>query len=176
VMRLAEQLLEATWEFNWLQPSDRPVLLAAAQLSNLGHVIEPEFHHRHSRYLVTHDALTADWPPGMRAEAGLLVLNHRKKNPRGLEALRRNEMKRLRALAALLRLADVLDRDHTQRAAVQVVRHEPGDRSVVIEVSGVDLRVLEAHLRRKGQWAAEVWRLDLDVVCGDDRVSVSRHR
>jgi exopolyphosphatase/pppGpp-phosphohydrolase len=175
VMRLAEHLLEATWQFNWLMPSDRPVLLAAAQLCNIGYLVEPEFHHRHSRYLVTHDTLTGDWSPEMRAEVGLLVLNHRKKNPRGLEALRRTEMKRIRALAALLRLADVLDRDHEQRAAVRFVHETPGRDGILIGVSGVDLRALEPHLRRKGHWATQVWRRDLEVVCDDQRVSVSRH-
>jgi exopolyphosphatase/guanosine-5'-triphosphate,3'-diphosphate pyrophosphatase len=161
VAGLAEQLLEATWCVNWLQPADRPSLLAAAYLHDLGHVVDSEYHHRHSRYLVTHDATTAGWPPSMRADVGLVVLNHRKRNPRGLEALRRGEMKRIRALAAVLRLADVLDRNHDQRVVLESLRARAASPVVEFTLSGVDLQALEPHLVRKATWAAQVWRKEL---------------
>ncbi|MEB3222967.1 MAG: HD domain-containing protein [Candidatus Sericytochromatia bacterium] len=173
VAGLADQLLEATWCLNWLQPADRPSLLAAAYLHDLGRVVDAEYHHRHSRYLVTHDVQTAGWPPSMRADVGLVVLNHRKRNPRGLEALRRGEMKRIRALAAVLRLADVFDHAHDQRASLATLRAKAASPVVEFTLSGVDLQALEPHLIRKATWAAQVWRKELVFSAGGRSIRVN---
>ncbi|MEB3198231.1 MAG: hypothetical protein VKP62_13605 [Candidatus Sericytochromatia bacterium] len=172
VSRLCERLLSTTRYFSGIQREDWSPVLAAAYLLNIGALIDPEYHHRHGRYLVMHDALTDAWPASLRRDVGLLVLNHRKRNPRGLEALRRPDLKRILRLAAIVRLADVLDRAHHQTAVLEAVspgsRHEP----LTIHLSGVELAGLEPHLTRKAAWGARVWRRDLELVCGADRIRI----
>ena len=173
VAGLCDSLLEATWAFNWLQPSDRATLLAAAYLHNVGHVIDADYHHRHSRYIVLHDTCTRGWTEGMRTDVGLIVRNHRKRNPRGLEGLKKPALKRIRALTAILRLADQLDRNHTQKTEIEAIYAPLDLPRVTIILRGAALADLKPHLQRKGQWAADVWRRELEFLMDGERFVVA---
>lgn len=95
----------------------RSVLLVAALLHDVGYAVSRQKHHRHSAYLVEHADL-----PGLsdrgRLLASRLTRFHRRRPPKkghpGLDGLLDDEVRVVRRLAPLLRLADALDRGHHQ--------------------------------------------------------------
>jgi exopolyphosphatase / guanosine-5'-triphosphate,3'-diphosphate pyrophosphatase len=112
-------------------PDDKGVLLeVAALLHDVGEVVNPRGHHKHSEYMIRWARL-----PGLddtsREIVALLARTHRKDAPRAKELIGASTLpKELRAqvrrLSALLRIADSLDTDHRSRVE-QVVCTRMGD-------------------------------------------------
>jgi exopolyphosphatase / guanosine-5'-triphosphate,3'-diphosphate pyrophosphatase len=118
VRRLAARLFDALREPLGLPPRLGVILEAAALLHDLGEVIHRRSHHKHSEYLILNGRI-----PGLddleRQMVAAIARAHRKSLPdrrhatfAGLPPGRQAEV---RALVALLRVADALDTDHRQR-------------------------------------------------------------
>jgi exopolyphosphatase/guanosine-5'-triphosphate,3'-diphosphate pyrophosphatase len=115
VARLALALFDQTGEALGLPPSARELLEYAALLHDIGHTIDHDRHHHHSCHLVRNaELLGFD-----RLEIELIAQTargHRKQMPKPadpeLRALPGSVRRTVRGLAALLRLADALDRTH----------------------------------------------------------------
>ncbi|MEB3198622.1 MAG: HD domain-containing protein [Candidatus Sericytochromatia bacterium] len=172
VARLCDRLFTAAAPIHGLDEAERVPLVAAGFLHDLGHFQGADQHHRHSHYAILHDEGLAAWHTPLRVQVAALALNHRKRKRLGLSEFERPQRARLRAGAALLRLADVLDRDHRQLAEVHDVRLDADHRRVTVLLGGVDLAFLQPHLARKGQWAAQWWQLEWEFVCGEASVRV----
>ncbi len=114
------------------------LLEAAALLHDVGVAVNNDGHHKHSQYLIQSSELVG-LSDEERHLVGLLARYHRKAPPtRDHEeymALRRRERTLVERLAALLRLADALDRQHAN-----VVRGV----SVKIREDSVELRPMLA--------------------------------
>jgi exopolyphosphatase / guanosine-5'-triphosphate,3'-diphosphate pyrophosphatase len=132
-----------------LPPACGRLLEAAAHLHDVGHYVSDTAHHKHSHYLVANSDM-----PGFTERERLLIAGlcryHRKAMPSPVHpaylALTPEERRQLALLVPLLRLADNLDRSHTQR--IQDVRCRIVDGKVLLDVvskGDVDLE----------QWAAE---------------------
>ena len=129
VARLAVSLFDQTRPLHGLGDREREWLEYASLAHDLGVHISYERHHRHSDYLIRHGDLRGFTPE----EIGILALvarYHRrtppKKSHREFRALPGRVRRTVRALSALLRLAEGLDRSHSQPlASVQV--HDRGD-------------------------------------------------
>ncbi len=87
-------------------------LVLAAWLHDVGKVVSLEQHHKHSRYILANSESTQHWNADLRADVGALCMVHRR-------AFRRKWRKKwlrddpgLLQTAALLRVADALDRSH----------------------------------------------------------------
>ncbi|MEB3328077.1 MAG: HD domain-containing protein [Candidatus Sericytochromatia bacterium] len=173
VARLADGLFTVTRDFNGLADVDRVPLVAGALLHDLGQVVGEAGHHRHGAWLVAHDEALATWPEALRGDVAWLVLNHRKRKVRGERGLKAAGRDRLWRLAAILRLADVLDRAHDQRAAIHEVVVDAAEARVTFTLSGVDLEALGAALPRKARWAAEAWDAELVFRCDASWVGVT---
>ncbi|HWO22909.1 MAG TPA: HD domain-containing protein [Kofleriaceae bacterium] len=116
-------------------PDDKGVLLeVAALLHDVGEVVNPRGHHKHSEYMIRWARL-----PGLddtaREIVALLARTHRKDAPRAKELIGASPLpKELRAqvrrLSALLRIADSLDTDHRSRVE-QVVCTRMGETIVL---------------------------------------------
>jgi exopolyphosphatase/guanosine-5'-triphosphate,3'-diphosphate pyrophosphatase len=149
VARLAEQLFDGMRDLHGLSPRDREVLQAAAVLHDIGHQISYQRHHKHAYYLIHHAEL-----PGLSPAEVELVANvaryHRRASPSTRHdhyaALAKPDRKRVRKLAALLRLADALDREHLQK--VQSVGVERVDEDEIV-----------LHVEGEGELAIELWAL-----------------
>jgi len=110
-----------------LKEEGRGILTAAALLHDVGYVINHAKHHKHAYHLIMHGELQ-----GYSAREVELIANvaryHRKAFPRKSQAnfarLERADRRLVRRLAGILRVADGLDRTHTQR--VTAVTCEPG--------------------------------------------------
>ncbi|MEB3220486.1 MAG: HD domain-containing protein [Candidatus Sericytochromatia bacterium] len=173
VARLADGLFSFTLDFNGLEEADRVPLVAGSLLHDVGQVIGDKGHHRHGAWLIAHDEDLDGWPAALRAEAAWLALNHRKRRVRGDRGLSREALDRLWRMAAILRLADVLDRFHDQQAAIHELVVDADEARLWFTVSGVDLEALEPALARKAAWAAEAWDLELAFRCGEASVRVT---
>jgi exopolyphosphatase/guanosine-5'-triphosphate,3'-diphosphate pyrophosphatase len=115
VQRLALQLFDALGGRLGALPGERDTLAAAAMLHDIGYHISYDKHHKHSYYLITNAELL-----GMSPTEQLVVANvaryHRGAEPSrehpSYDSLARPLRQQVRRLAAILRLADGLDRGH----------------------------------------------------------------
>ncbi len=102
----------------WSDPSHRTVLEAAALLHDVGYLINYSKHHQHSYHLIAHADLPGFTPREIRLVANV-ARYHRRARPKvrhpNFAALPREDRRTVRRLAAILRLADGLDRDRMQR-------------------------------------------------------------
>ncbi len=127
VKALALALFEGLRPLHGYGEEERRLLLEAAHLHDIGMHLGYHEHHKHGAYLVLSEPL---YGLSHREQAllALLVRYHRRGNPeaggfRGL--LGRGDGKRLKRLAVLLRLAEMLER--TRSGRVQGVRVELGE-------------------------------------------------
>lgn len=118
VMRLAATLFDAIAERHKLTPRDRLLLELAAYLHDLGVVVNPVDHHKHSEYLIAHSNLLGITPEE-RALVSMLARFHRRSAPSdrhpGFRALNQEMQRKTRLLAGILRVADALDREHRSK-------------------------------------------------------------
>lgn len=133
VRRLAGELYEKLSPIFELPPEDRRLLEAAAMLQDVGYLINYEDHHKHSYHLILNSDLPHFSPRDLQLIANV-ARYHRgarpKKKHRNFQQLTPENQRRVRCLAAILRIAGGLDRSHTQQ--VQSVDVQNG--SIGIEV------------------------------------------
>jgi exopolyphosphatase/guanosine-5'-triphosphate,3'-diphosphate pyrophosphatase len=136
VATLAGQLFDGLRGPLDLKEEGRAILTAASLLHDVGYVINHAKHHKHAYHLILHGELQ-----GYSAREVELIANvaryHRKAFPRKAHAnfarLERSDRRLVRRLAGILRVADGLDRTHTQR--VSAVACEPGRQRLRLAVS-----------------------------------------
>jgi exopolyphosphatase/guanosine-5'-triphosphate,3'-diphosphate pyrophosphatase len=117
VARIALVLFDALAAIHNLPAAVRPYLQAAALLHDVGNAVSYQKHHRHTQYLIENADI-----PGLADRERSLVARiarfHRRSPPEinhpGMEGLTTSESRTVRKLATLLRVADALDRSHSQ--------------------------------------------------------------
>ena len=115
---LSHRLFETLQPVHRLPPDAGKMLEAAAILHDIGHFVSNSCHHKHSAYLVANSDM-----PGFtdreRMTIAALCRFHRKAMPQArhshFQALDVEARRWVNTLAAILRLADGLDRGHSQR-------------------------------------------------------------
>ncbi len=131
VLTHARRLFDQTRDLHGLGDRARVLLEAAALLHDIGVAVNNDGHHKHSQYLIESTEIV-----GLggyeRHLVAMLARYHRKAAPArehdAFMALRRRDRAMIERLAALLRLADALDRQHAD-----VIR------DVEVQVEGDDL-------------------------------------
>jgi len=123
VLRLSRRLFDVLGRHLGCEPADWDLLESAAILHDVGTLISYRGHHKHSLHLISNaDALPLT--PRERLLVGLISRYHRKAPPAKkhpeFAALDPAEKAQVRRLAAILRVADGLDRGHV--AAVETAR------------------------------------------------------
>lgn len=115
VLLLARQLFDQTIGLHGLGGRARVLLEAGALLHDVGVGVNNDGHHKHSQYLIAASELVG-LTDEERHLVALLARYHRKAPPSRdhaeFLALRRRDRALLERLAAILRLADALDRQH----------------------------------------------------------------
>jgi exopolyphosphatase/guanosine-5'-triphosphate,3'-diphosphate pyrophosphatase len=159
VAALCGQLFQALREEHKLGPWHELLLTVAALLHDIGHYVSERNHHKHAMYLIQNSELF-----GLNRRDILLVAQvaryHRRANPKpsheGFAQLSRGDRVVVAKLAAILRVADALDRSNSQRVrSITCIREE---QSLVIEVAPVTNISLEAlALRGKGSMFEDVY-------------------
>ena len=145
---------------------ERLLLRAAAILHDIGDFVRYDGHHKHSYYLVQHSDIMG-LSPDERAIVANIARYHRKSPPDAshpnFRELDKEARSKVRALAAILRIADALDREH--RGKVDGVRAvvDRGKGRLFLFLQGDRERELEEWtVRAKSELLRDVF--DLDVV------------
>jgi len=159
VARLALDLFRGLRPLHGLANADGELLEFAANLHDIGFHIAPSKHHKHSAFLVENADLQGFTADEIQTLAQT-VRYHRKATPKdshpGFSSLPAAAKQKVRALAAMLRLADGLDRGYAQ--LVRGVRCRIGDKSVEVTLSAAAEAELEVWgARRKRDLAEEVF-------------------
>ena len=135
VARLAMAMFEETRAVHGLTDREREWLEYAALLHDVGVHISYEGHHKHSYYLIKNGDLRGFEPEEVDAIA-LVARYHRRATPKNhheeYARLPRKRRQTVRTLAAILRLAESLDRSHSQSLS-GVELHDRGE-DVLLQV------------------------------------------
>ena len=119
VCRYALQLFDGLMALHGLGPRERDVLEAAALLHDTGHVREMRRHHKHSLDIILEQQLPG-FTPGEHRMVACVARYHRKAFPSPSHRVYADLPETARAavtrLAAMLRVADGLDRGHMATA------------------------------------------------------------
>ncbi|MBN2840477.1 MAG: Ppx/GppA family phosphatase [Coriobacteriia bacterium] len=166
VRRLALQLFDGLVPEFGLLPDDRPLLEAAALLHDVGYHVAYESHHKHSFHLISH----ADLPGFTAAETRIIAAvarYHKGSLPRprheAVQGFDDDELALVSRLAAILRLADGLDRSQGQR--IRSVTASREGTSLVLRVEGqppLDIEI-EGALR-KADLAESAWNVSVEIM------------
>ena len=136
VAKLAGQLFDATAEALELPADSREILEYAALLHDIGHSIDHDRHNRHSYYLIKNADLFGFTPDEIESIAQV-ARGHRKQGAKvdspELYALPEEKRRWVRALAAILRVADGLDRTHFGVVKNVHVSYGPGKLFIDID-------------------------------------------
>jgi len=151
---LALQLFDQLWPYHHLDFEARTILASAAMLHDCGVLINRKAHHRHGEYLI-HNAKI----PGLRGwaknmTACLVRYHNRKSEPSTTHAafatLNREQRKKARLLAGMLRLAERLESDHRQTISKITVEGGPRDVRIHVELRDAS-RLNLAGIERKAR-------------------------
>jgi exopolyphosphatase/guanosine-5'-triphosphate,3'-diphosphate pyrophosphatase len=151
VTRLALALFDDLRPLHRLGEEDRSILMAAGILHDVGFYVSYKQHHKHSFYLISNSEL-----PGFTARQMLLIAHvaryHRKGEPsprqEAYAALSAEEQVRVSGLAALLRIADALDREHLQNIRELEARLSDGELRLRLRGAG-DFLIARWGLEKK---------------------------
>ena len=178
VQRLALQLFDALGTRLGCAPDDRQTLADAALLHDVGYHINYRAHHKHSYHLILHASLLGV-PPAEQVAIANVARYHRGAPPRrkhrNFGQLDRSQRDRIARLAALLRVADGMDRGHVGAVADVKVRWlERAIRITPVPADGAtSLRLELWGAARKSGLLAEIAGLPVEIVAADGTVLTS---
>lgn len=166
VERLAMALFDALEALHDLDDHDRELLAYAALLHDIGQHVSRRKHHKHAAYLVMNGELRG-FDPEEVSELAALLRHHRHGTPKPTEqylaALEPTDQQRVVRMAAILRLADGLDRGRHSR--VETVDAQVAGDLVILRVearSDPELEIWGAR-RRRGLFE-KVFEREVEVV------------
>ena len=164
VSRLAAQLFDDLRKVHGFSDRDRLLLRAAALLHDIGDFIRYDGHHKHSYYLILHSDIIGLTPQEREVVANI-ARYHRKTPPDAshpnFRELDKDAKGKVRGLAAILRVADALDREHLGK--VKTVRGTiDGKGRLLRAIEGAEDRELEEWtVRAKSGMLRDVFDLDV---------------
>ena len=146
VRRLADALFDGLAGPLGIDPDARDLLSAAALLHDVGYVVSYRQHHKHTYQLIAHASLEG-FTPRERELLALVARYHRRAAPkrrhRAWAGLPKDDRVLVVQLTSILRLADALDRRHSQRLRELRCRVSDDEVRLVLR-SERDLQI-EAH-------------------------------
>ncbi len=163
VARFALALFDDLFERHRMGERERLLLRASALLHDIGDFVRYDGHHKHSYYLIEH-ADVVGLSPEERSIVANVARYHRKSPPDpahpNFRDLTKEARGKVRALAAILRIADALDREHLGK--VESVRAVVEKGRFVLTVTGNTERELEEWtVRAKSGLFKDVFGLDV---------------
>jgi exopolyphosphatase / guanosine-5'-triphosphate,3'-diphosphate pyrophosphatase len=164
IARLALRLFDQLEPELAMDVACRELLEYAALLHDVGHHIDHQNHHRHSYYLITNGELLGFQRDELEVIA-LVARYHRKSAPKASDpefrALPQKDRTTVRALSALLRIADACDRSHYGVVRDITVQRRNGRLTLLLAANGdAQLELWEA--RQRVGLLAEVVGLDVE--------------
>lgn len=146
VGRLAGEIVAQLAPFAGFTAADRKLVELAALLQDTGYLIDYAKHHKHSYHLILNSRLPG-FEPGELELVANIARYHRGARPKrkheNYRRLSKPDRKRVKRLAAILRLAGGLDRSNTQQV-----------EGVCVAVEGGEIRV---HVRAAQEPELDLW-------------------
>ncbi|HEV2760900.1 MAG TPA: Ppx/GppA phosphatase family protein [Acidimicrobiales bacterium] len=166
--RLAVDLFDQTTALHGLAAEDRELLEHAGLLHDIGEHVSTESHHKHSAYLIQHGRLRGFTPMEVDFVAAL-ARAHRGGGPKPshepFASLDRAARDRVTRLAAILRVADGLDRGRAGHVSgIEVALN--GSQARLVVRSEADIAIELWGARRKRELFERLFKRRLDVVPG----------
>jgi exopolyphosphatase/guanosine-5'-triphosphate,3'-diphosphate pyrophosphatase len=170
VRDLALSLFDQTLALHALGAEERVLLEAAAILHDIGAFVSASAHHKHAQYLIRSSDLVG-LSDAEREIVALVARYHRRSHPKRthteFQTRSREERDCVLKLAAILRLADALDREHQAKVAAVEARIGRRHLDLVLHAASAsddDLALEHWAIRRKGSLFLEVFGLQPRVV------------
>lgn len=168
VSQLAVGLFDDMRSHHRLADRDRLLLRAAALLHDIGDFVRYDGHHKHSFYLIQHSDVMG-LSPDERSIVANVARYHRKSPPDpshpNFRELDKDARAKVRALAAILRIADALDREHLGKVTSARADIDAAKGRLHLHISGDDERELEEWtVKAKSELLRDVFDLDVHVV------------
>lgn len=168
--RIYSQLAEA---YN-MDPAEQSLLESAARLQDVGYLINYDQHHKHSYHLILHSGL-----PGFTPRELQLIANvaryHRGSKPKKKHAnfaqLPPEDQRKVRQMAAILRLAGGLDRSHSGAVRDVEIRQQ-GDRLELIVSAPENPEVDLWGARRRAKMFQKVFDTRLSIEWDGEQTEV----
>jgi exopolyphosphatase / guanosine-5'-triphosphate,3'-diphosphate pyrophosphatase len=152
VARLSRTLFQALQGEHQLPPRYELILYVAAVLHEIGLFVSTSSHHKHSMYVILNSELFGLTKKDVRLVA-LVARYHRRASPKPTHSiyntLDREARVAVAKLAAILRVADALERSHSQRIDEIHCTREEG-RLVISTPRVEDLSLEQLALKQKG--------------------------
>lgn len=165
VAQLALQLFDQLQSDLSLSAEAREWLEFAALLHDIGHHIGHKDHQRHSYYLITNGELLGFRPDELEI-IGQIARYHRKAAPKdadpGYAALPKSARRTVRALSALLRIADGLDRSHYGVVREVTVTRRGNRLILILKTDGDDPELEIWEARRRAALLEHVLGVEID--------------
>jgi exopolyphosphatase/guanosine-5'-triphosphate,3'-diphosphate pyrophosphatase len=166
VAGLALQIFDGVKNRFELPDEGREVLQAAAILHDIGYLISHSKHHKHAYHLIMHGELPGFTPHEVELIANV-VRYHRRAFPRrrheNLAYLEARDRKLIAKLSGILRIADALDRTHSQSVSGVNLRAVRGRLRVSVEAK-VFPEIECADAERKADLFRKAFKTDVEVV------------
>jgi exopolyphosphatase/guanosine-5'-triphosphate,3'-diphosphate pyrophosphatase len=169
VSKLAGKLFDDLRDLHGMTDRDRLLLRASALLHDIGDFVRYDGHHKHSFYLIQNSDIIG-LTPDERAIVANVARYHRKSVPDpshpNFRDLDKQARSKVRGLAAILRIADALDREHLGKVKSVRARVDAHKGKLLLVVEGDEDRELEEWtVRAKSELLRDVF--DLDVAFTD---------
>lgn len=163
--KLSLMIFDKAQPYHGLTSLDRELLEYASLLHDIGYYIGFEGHHHHTYYLIKNVALNGFTPEEVEILA-LVSRYHRrvipKKSHSGYRDLSKGARRRVKWLAAILRIADGLDRSHF--SVVESIRLRKGRNKLVLQLEAVNDAEYELwEARQKSDLFEMMMGLPLDI-------------
>jgi len=163
---LCSRLFEETRALHQLDDYDGRLLEVAAILHEVGGFISPKAHHKHSQYLIENSEIFGLARLDLQIVA-LVARYHRRSGPKlrhpAYAALGNRDRIRVSKLAAILRVADALERTHSQRVSDLSVTIT--SQRLSLHLVGVsDAAVERLAMQSKGDLFQDVFGLEISLL------------
>lgn len=166
VAELAVQIFDGVQNRFGLPASSRDLLEAAAILHEIGHLISHSKHHKHAYHLIIHGDLPGFTPHEVELIANV-VRYHRRAFPRkwheNLAYLAGPDRRLIAKLSGILRIADGLDRTHSQSVTGVKVRALRGRLRLNLEARMFP-EIESADAARKADLFRRAFKTDVELV------------
>ncbi|MDP0490435.1 MAG: HD domain-containing protein [Verrucomicrobiota bacterium JB023] len=165
VAYLAGRLFEETRSLHKLNEKDALLLQVAAILHECGGFVSPHMHHKHSQYLILHSEVFG-LSLSERTVVALVARYHRMSPPKPLHEpyanLGHDVQIRVNKLAAILRVADALERTHSAR--VRDLSAQIGRNKLRLKLEGIsDATAERLALQGKADLFQDIFGLEVVI-------------
>ena len=165
VTKLTESIFNATSELHALDEHDALLLKCAAILHECGNFISARAHHKHSQYIIAHSEIFGLSQDDINI-ISLIARYHRRSGPKpnhtGYRDLTPTDRMRVSKLAAILRIADALDRGHASR--IRNVNVEIKKQKLILHLPGItDASVERLAMRSKANLFRDIYGMQVSL-------------